>query len=144
MVSRRDKLSGGEIVGWSLAGITAGLLGGVLLAAWLGRGGRSRIRRAIGQWKPAPAPRRNIATPTKTTQAALDASDLRPYRIEVIGVMPGVVELHGWVPSRAIRARAGRLAVAVPGIDRVINCLLVLGEDDKNLKAARALADQPA
>ena len=58
--------------------------------------------------------------------------------------MPGVVELHGWVPSRAIRARAARVAAQVPGIERVVNCILVRGEDDKNAKISRPIADQSA
>jgi osmotically-inducible protein OsmY len=73
----------------------------------------------------------------------LDASDLRQYTVEVIGVMPGVVELHGWVPSRSVRARAARIAANVPGIDRVVNCILVRGEDDKTTRGT-PLADQSA
>jgi len=84
-----------------------------------------------------------IATPARSTQAALDSSDLRQFRVEVIGVMPGVVELHGWVPSRSIRAQAARIATRVPGIDRVVNCILVRGEDDKTAKDITP-ADQSA
>jgi hypothetical protein len=142
-VSRKEKLSGGEVLGWSLAGLSAGILGGVVLAAWFGRGNRRRIKRAISQWRPATAPARNIATPARSTQAALDSSDLRQFRVEVIGVMPGVVELHGWVPSRSIRAQAARIATRVPGIDRVVNCILVRGEDDKTAKDITP-ADQSA
>jgi hypothetical protein len=143
VVSRKEKLPGGEVLGWTLAGLTTGVLGGVMLAAWLGRGNRRRLKRAIDQWRPGPAPARNIATPARSTQAAIDASDLRQFRIEAIGVMPGVVELHGWVPSRSIRASAGRIAASVPGIERVVNCILVRGEDDKSAKAP-SLTDQSA
>jgi hypothetical protein len=94
---------------------------------------------------PAPYPAaRKTSVSQRNTQAALDGSDLHHFNIAVIGVSPGVVELHGWVPTRAIRARAARLAAAVPATDRVVNCLLVQGEDDKNLKPARSLADQSA
>ena len=140
---RKEKLSGGEVLGWTLAGLTTGVLGGIVLAAWLGRGNRRRLTRAINQWRPAAAPPRNIATPARSTQAALDASDLRQFKIEVIGVMPGVVELHGWVPSRSIRAAAARIANKVSGIERVVNCILVRGEDDKSGKNS-PLADQSA
>lgn len=142
-MARKDKLSGGEVLGWSLAGLTAGLLGGVVLAAWFGRGNRRRLKRAITRWRPSTAPARNIATPARSTQAALDSSDLRQFRIEVVGVMPGMVELHGWVPSRSIRAAAARIAGTVPGIERVVNCILVRGEDDKGA-APPPLADQSA
>jgi osmotically-inducible protein OsmY len=80
----------------------------------------------------------------RDTQAAIDASDLHHFKIVVVGVMPGVVELHGWVPTRVIRARAARLASAVPGVERVVNSILVQGEDDKNLKPTRSLTDQSA
>ena len=39
----------------------------------------------------------------------------------------GAVELRGWVPSRTIRTAAGRAALAVPGIESVINSILVRG-----------------
>jgi hypothetical protein len=142
-VARKEKLSGGEVLGWTLAGLTSGVLGGIVLAAWLGRGNRRRLKRAINQWRPVPMPQRNIATPARSTQAALDSSDLRQFRIEVIGVMPGVVELHGWVPTRSIRASAARIAGQVPGIERVVNCILVRGEDDKSARGT-SLADQSA
>jgi hypothetical protein len=142
-VARKEKLSGGEVLGWSLAGLTAGLLGGVVLAAWFGRGNRRRLKRAITQWRPATSSPRNIATPARSMQAALDASDLRQFKVEVVGVMPGVVELHGWVPSRSIRAQAARIATTVPGIERVVNCILVRGEDDKTTRGT-PLADQSA
>jgi hypothetical protein len=143
-VARKDKLSGGEVLGWTVAGLATGLLGGVVLAAWFGRGNRRRLKRAITQWRPTAQPARNIALPARSTQAAIDASDLRQYKIEVVGVMPGVVELHGWVPTRAIRASAARIASTVAGIERVVNCILVRGEDDKSAKGSRPVADQSA
>jgi hypothetical protein len=142
VVARNEKLSGGEVLGWTLAGLAAGLVSGVVLAAWFGRGNRRRLTRAITQWRPAPGPARNIATPARSTQAALDSSDLRQFRIEVVGVMPGVVELHGWVPTRSIRASAARIAGQVTGIERVVNCILVRGEDDRSTR--RPVADQSA
>jgi hypothetical protein len=143
-VARKHKLSGGEALGWTLAGLTAGLLGGVVLAAWFGRGGGRRFRHALNQWRPAPVPRPNIANPARATQTAIDASDLRHFHIEVVGVMPGVVELHGWVPTRPIRATAGRIAAGVPGIERVVNCIMVRGEDDRNSPSLPTRADQSA
>jgi hypothetical protein len=113
------------------------------MAAWFGRGNRRRIKRAISRWRPATTPARNIATPARSTQAALDSSDLRQFKVEVIGVMPGMVELHGWVPNRSIRAQAARIAAQVPGIERVVNCILVRGEDDRTTRGT-PLADQSA
>jgi hypothetical protein len=55
---------------------------------------------------------------------------LAPLALEPIAVSAGRVELHGWVPNRALRARAWRTARLAPGVDQVINCILVHGEDD--------------
>ena len=54
-----------------------------------------------------------------------------------------MVELHGWVPSRGLRARAARAVAAAPGIDTLVNCLLVHGEDDTLLDTPD-VADLPA
>jgi osmotically-inducible protein OsmY len=56
----------------------------------------------------------------------------------------GAVELRGWVPSRSIRTCAGRTALAVPGIESVINSLLVRGEDDRPSPDQPRAADQSA
>ena len=56
----------------------------------------------------------------------------------------GVVELRGWVPSRAARTLAGRTALAVPGIESVINSILVRGEDDQALPEEPRATDQSA
>ena len=143
-MSQRNRLSGGEIFGWALAGFGAGLLAGAALAAMVGRGAPTRVRRTITGWKDRPAPPPSINDGVRDVRAALDRSDLLHFAIEIIPVKTGVVELHGWVPTRAIRARAVRLATAVTGIERVINGLLVQGEDDKGLKPVSGLTDQTA
>jgi hypothetical protein len=48
------------------------------------------------------------------------------------------------VPSRSIRTAAGRTALAVPGIESVINSLLVRGEDDRPSPDQPRAADQSA
>lgn len=65
-------------------------------------------------------------------QAAL-ASDpqLSAFTIDVLPVSRQQVELHGWVPQRALRARAHRVACAAVGADAIVNSILVHGEDDQ-------------
>jgi len=75
-------------------------------------------------------------------RALLGDAQLSQLGLEPIAVGPGVVELHGWVPSRTLRARASRIVAAVPGIDSLVNCLLVRGEDDAS--APLDVTDQPA
>jgi hypothetical protein len=48
------------------------------------------------------------------------------------------------VPSRAARAIAGRTALAAPGIESVINSLLVRGEDDLSRAQGSRATDQSA
>jgi hypothetical protein len=54
------------------------------------------------------------------------------------------VELRGWVPSRPVRAAAARIAGTVPGVDRVINSILVRGEDDRPAHEGSAPGNQTA
>jgi BON domain len=143
-VPQRNRLSGGEIFGWTVAGFGVGLLAGAVVAAMTGRGAPARVRRAITGWGRPPRSAPGITGGVRDVRAALDQSELRHFGIEIIPVRTGVVELHGWVPTRAIRARAVRLAIAVAGIERVINGLLVQGEDDKGLKPVSGLTDQTA
>ena len=56
----------------------------------------------------------------------------------------GAVELRGWVPSRSLRTAACRTALAVPGIESVINSILVRGEDDRPSPRQTRAADQSA
>jgi hypothetical protein len=58
-------------------------------------------------------------------------------------VSVGVVEIHGWVPSRSLRTRAIRVVHALPGIEQVVDCILVHGEDDVPEDSAD-LTDRPA
>jgi hypothetical protein len=87
-----------------------------------GQLGRARQRRTH---------RLMAAEAAAAARAALDTDpELRDLPLEAIAVGPGVVELHGWVPDRRIRARASRIVGAAPGLDSLVNCLLVHGEDD--------------
>ena len=54
------------------------------------------------------------------------------------------MELRGWVPTRAARTLACRTALAVQGIESVINSILVRGEDDQSPPRRSQAADQSA
>lgn len=140
----KKKLSGGAILGWGLAGLTVGLLAGVLVTAAVGRSTPARVRRVVRQWRGTQAAAPNLSGTARVAREALNTSDLRHFAIEVVAVRTGVVELHGWVPTRAIRSRAARLVAGLPGIDRVVNGLLVQGEDDRGLTRDQRLTDQTA
>jgi hypothetical protein len=53
------------------------------------------------------------------------------------------VELRGWVTDRSSRTLAARVACAVPGIETVINSILVRGEDD-SFPGGKRVTDQSA
>lgn len=132
---RRQRLSAGEILGWSALGVGLGLVTGFALGEWLGDVNRGRVRRVVrSRARPIPA----VAKPAATARAAMAAlesqPDLADLGIDVLPVSAGAVELRGWVPNRAARTLAGRVAADVPGVDTVINSILVRGEDDRGFR----------
>lgn len=131
---RRRELSRAEIFLWTSLGAGAGLLAGFALSEWVGDVNRGRLGRAARRIQ-APAPRRprpSLATTTQAAGAALLADALLcDLGLEARAISERVVELRGWAPSRAARTRAARVVCAVAGIDRVLNSILVRGEDDR-------------
>ena len=77
-------------------------------------------------------------------ETALQAEPrLAGLTISATAVSRGTVELRGWVKDRGSRTLAGRIACAVPGIDSVINSILVRGEDD-SFPGSQRVTDQSA
>ena len=139
-----DELSGGAVVLWTVLGVGAGLVAAVALSEWVGDVNRGRVRRIADRLREHEPTRLTAAASVRAVQVALGAEPrLAGLAIEARAVSRGAVELRGWVPSRAIRTVAGRTALAVPGIESVINSLLVRGEDDRPSAEPRA-ADQSA
>jgi len=130
---RRDELSGMQIFLWTTIGMGTGLVAGFALSEWVGGVNRTRFRQAtrrLGQATPLPV---STAAAARAVDSAIRAEPrLSRHRIEVIGVSRGTIELRGWVTDRGARTLAGRIARAVPGIDTVINSILVRGEDDSH------------
>lgn len=113
-------------------GLTLGFAAGFLFRGAVGGVDRRRLRtlrqEITGDFPVArPLARAAVAA----VRAALEREPtLAGIRFEVLPVGRGHVEVHGWVPSRAARARAFRVAIAAaPDID-VTNRLSVRGEDD--------------
>ena len=142
---RDDRLSAGQILLWTTLGMGAGLVAGFALSEWVGGVSPMRMRRAadrLGRGTPA---RLTAAASVRTVQTALLAEPrLGGATIEVMPVARGAVELRGWVPSRIMRAIAGRTALAATGIESVINSLQVRGEDDESRADDQRATDQSA
>ncbi len=140
-----DRLSGTEIVAWATLGVGAGLAAGFALSEWMGGVNPARVRGAARRLREGAPLRLTPAASVQAVEAALRAEPrLEGVGIEVVSFSRGVVELRGWVPTRTARAIAGRAALAAPGIDSVINSILVHGEDDQALRKAPRATDQSA
>ena len=140
-----DELSGGEVVLWATLGAGAGLLAAIALSEWVGDVNPGRMRRIAGRLREQEPTRLTAAASVRAVQVALNAEPrLAGLSIEARAVSRGAVELRGWVPSRSTRTAAGRSALAVPGIESVINSLLVRGEDDRPSPDHPRAADQSA
>ena len=143
-MQRDDHLSKAEILLWTSLGLGTGLVAGVALSEWVGGVNPSRVRRAAKRLSQAVPGRVTPAASARAVDASLRAEPrLAGFTIEVMAVSRGTVELRGWVTDRGARALAARVACAVPGIDTVINSILVRGEDD-SFPGGKRVTDQSA
>ena len=142
---RNERLSGPDLLLWVTLGLGTGLIAGLVLSEWAGGVDRGRVGRIARRLRNDPLPHLNASASVRAVQAALQAEPrLEGVGVETIAVGRGVVELRGWVPSRAARALAGRTALAVSGIASVINSVQVHGEDDLVRPSAPRDTDQSA
>ncbi|MBA3893467.1 MAG: BON domain-containing protein [Gemmatimonadales bacterium] len=140
-----DELSGGEVVMWTALGVGSGLLAAIALSEWVGDVNSGRVRRAADRLREHEPARLTASASVRAVDLALRADPrLAGPTIETRAVSRGAVELRGWVPSRSLRTAAGRTALAVPGIESVINSILVRGEDDRSSPDQSRAADQSA
>jgi hypothetical protein len=143
-VGRDNQLSGTQIFLWTSIGVGTGLVAGFALSEWVGGVNPTRFRRAaqrLGQPMPAPV---TPAAAARAVDAALRAqARLAGFTLEVMAVSHGTVELRGWVTDRSARTLAARVACTVPGVDTVINSILVRGEDD-SFPGGKRVTDQSA
>jgi hypothetical protein len=140
-----DELSGGEVLLWMALGVGSGLLAAIALSEWVGDVNPGRVRRVADRLRENVPTRLTASASVRAVEVALGGEPrLAGLTIEARAVSRGAVELRGWVPSRSIRTVAGRTALAVPGIESVINSILVRGEDDRPSPDQPRAADQSA
>ena len=141
----RDRLGGLQIILWTGLGVGAGLAAGFALSEWVGGVSRLRVTGVARRLREASRTRLTTSASARAVLAALQAeARLAGVPVEALPVSRGVVELRGWVPTRAARTLAGRTALATPGIESVINSLLVRGEDDVQRTRNSRATDQSA
>ena len=142
---QHDRLTGMQVMLWSGLGAGAGLVAGFLLSEWVGGVSRVRVEGVARRLRQGAPTRLTSSASARAVEAALEAEPrLAGIPIEALAVARGVVELRGWVPTRPARAIAGRTALTVPGIESVINSLLVRGEDDLTRTRDARATDQSA
>lgn len=142
---QRDRLGGIQMVLWTGLGLGVGLVAGFAFSEWVGGVSRRRMTGVARRFR-QPAPTRlTTSASARAVLATLQAEPrLAGIPMEVLPVARGVVELRGWVPSRGARTIAGRAALGTPGIESVINSLLVRGEDDIERTRDSRATDQSA
>ena len=119
------------LLGWSIGGAALGLAAGLIVNETVGELGPARITGLVRK-RQRPAPARTGQLARMVRQALRADPALAHLTLDALAVSARMVELHGWVATRAERTRAGRVACTVPGLDSIINCILVHGEDDFN------------
>ena len=141
---QNDGLSAVEVLLWTTLGVGTGIVAGFALSEWVGGVSRARMGRVARQLREPTPTRLTVSASARAVTVALKAEKrLAGVDIDARPVSRGVVELGGWVPSRAVRTLACRTALAVPGIESVINSILVHGEDDQP-PSGHSHADQSA
>jgi hypothetical protein len=144
-VPKDKQLSSAQIVLWTGFGVGTGLLAGFALSEWLGGVNRPRMRRAAERLSQGVRSRLTPAASARAVDAALHAEPrLAGFILEVMAVNRSTVELRGWVLDRPARTLAARVACAVPGVETVINSILVRGEDDRSIPGGKRVTDQSA
>jgi hypothetical protein len=128
-VKRGTSLVG--LLGWSIGGAALGLAAGLIVSETVGEVGPARLKGLV-QKRRRPAPARTGQLARLVRQALRADPALSHLTLDALAVSSRTVELHGWVATRAERTRAARAARAVPGLEGIINCILVHGEDDFN------------
>lgn len=126
-------------------GFGAGAAAGFLIGTLFGSGGHRRVGRIVRSAGRARAvPERREVLLDRVRAALAGDPGLKGEAIELLPIGRNGLGLHGWVSSRAIRARAQRVAEAAAGAGPVINRLLVHGEDDSHVALVRDDAPRSA
>lgn len=119
---------GTSVVG--IAGFVAGLATGLVLAGLAGSVDANRVRRVVRRLRGgAGEPRDPDELARDVRGTLLQAPEAQGARVQVQAVGPGLLELTGTAPTAAIRNALAELARAQPGVQVVVNRVLVPGND---------------
>jgi hypothetical protein len=144
-VTHSKRLSGTQVFLWTTFGVGTGLVAGFALSEWVGGVNQTRVRRVAKSLGQTERVHLSSAASARAVENALGAeARLAGCALEVVPISRRSVELRGWVGDRAARTLAARVAGAVPGVETVINSILVHGEDDRIIPGGKRVTDQSA
>jgi hypothetical protein len=132
--------TGLAVAGLAAAGLAVGAALGFLIGELVGPRATRVVRtpRRVDD-----ADTRSVAELVHDAQSAIEADlALRALKLDVVPVGRDALELHGWVPDRRTRAAAARLVASAVPVRRLVNCLLVRGEDDLATLPDASLGDE--
>jgi len=115
----------------AVGGLAAGLAAGVVIGEMLGDMSTGQLKGTLATIRPGRrrAPKDPGEVRRAVESALDDHPDLGDLSLDVTAHEDGIVELTGVVPDDLTRELAGELARDVPGIDVLVNRVLVEGVD---------------
>lgn len=117
-------------------GLGLGVLAGIIVGELMGDVHSERVRGAVRRLRGTPRAR-DGADGRALERAVRDALDENPstrgFRVHVRALGDGIVELTGTVPDTEARPLASTVARGVPGVDIVVNRLLVGDDGDRRV-----------
>jgi len=113
------------------AGFLIGLAAGIAMGGFAGDLHRDRFRHVVRRFRGQTTdPDRDPAELAREVRAELkSAQETRAAKVDVHAVGPGLLELTGTAPDANTRLAAGELARFHPGVEVVVNRILVPGSD---------------
>jgi hypothetical protein len=113
----------------AVAGFTLGFVTGAVLGGTVGDVHADRVKRAWGRLSGADRRPTNDQLEQAVREALRTDEATRDLDLEVHAAGEGLIEITGAVSDALARRAAGDVARAVPGVDVVVNRILLIGGD---------------
>lgn len=124
---RRESVLGLALT--AVVGFAVGFAGGAVLGGSVGDVHADRVKRAIGRLRRSGEQLTPEALARRVHDALRNDEATRDLDLDVQAPADGLVELTGTVSDALARRAAGDVARAVPGVEVVVNRVLLKGSD---------------